>query len=130
MIFSTQNQLNCLLIFVLGGIILGFISNVFSVLFAINFQKKYIKSLFLSIFYAFLSIFFVFLINFFNFGKFSLTLLIFFLLAYLWAKTLFKKTLVILERKWYNVCKQKHEFLKKRFIKQHKKGLNELSKKS
>lgn len=130
MIFSTQNQLNSVLIFIFWGIIIGILSEVLSVLFFKNHQKKLIKLLFLTVFYAFFSIFFIFLINFLNFGKFSFVLLICYLSGYKFLKHHVCKIVVIFEKAWYNkinmMLKSKHH---KRKTKE-RKTQNEISSKS
>ena len=102
MIFSTQNQLICILIFVFFGIIFNIITIPYLIFFANKFYKKSIKIINFIIFYAFFSIFFIILINFFNFGKFSLALFTSYLVGFVWIKKLLLKTVVILEKRWYN----------------------------
>ncbi len=103
MIFSTQNQFNCFLIFIFFGIILGVLFSIQNILF-LRKNEKFIKKIILDcIFYMFFSIFFIILINFFNFGKFSLTLLLAFILGFETSKRLLLKTVVFLQNKWYNV---------------------------
>ena len=102
MIFQTQNQTHCFFIFLFFGIICSIIYFVFNFVFLIKFQKKLIKNIFFTIFYCFFSVFFVFLINFFNFGKFNLTLILPYIIGFIWLKILLKKLLVIFQNKWYN----------------------------
>lgn len=128
MIFQTQNQINCLLIFIFFGIISGLISILFFLIFTIKNQKKLIKLLFESIFYSFLGVFFVFLINFLNFGHFSPTLLIGYILGYLWIKRLMQKSVVILETKWYTKVSKIYNKLKN--LKKKRESKNEQPKQS
>lgn len=102
MIFQTQNQLNCFLIFIFCGIIIGLISQIYFLFFLINFQKKPTKIIFFTFFYSFFYIFYVFLLNIFNFGKFSLSLFFAYVIGFLWIKFILSKLVVILEKKWYN----------------------------
>lgn len=102
MIYTTQNQLNCLLIFLFLGFIFGIFFHIYNLIFAVNFQKKLLKTLFLSIFYSFFSIFFIILINFFNLGQVSIVLIITYILGFIWAKNIFSNLVVYLEKKWYN----------------------------
>lgn len=118
MIFSTQHQLNCVLIFIFFGIISGLIYSFFCVLFLKKYQKKLIKLLFLSIIYSFFSIFFIFLINFFNFGKFSLTLFLSHLTGFSTTVLLLRKLVVIFEKLWYNKI---NEIFNRLFIKLKKR---------
>ncbi len=106
MIFITLNQLNCFLLFLFFGIILGFVYQIFSVIFLKNFQKIYLKSIFNGIFCAFFGIFYVFFINFYNFGKYPPALLFAFLLGIFWVKKLCAKSVVFLQNKWYNLFKR------------------------
>lgn len=102
MIFKTNLQLNCFLIFLFFGIIIGFISNCYDLIFLKNYQKKLKKIVFDCIFYVFFSIFYVFLINYFNFGHYSIALILSYIFGFWIAKTLLRKTVVILQSKWYN----------------------------
>ena len=112
MIFSTQNQLNCAIIFLFFALIAGLVFNFIQTILLIKYKKIFIKNIFYCVFYAFFCIFFIFLLNFFNFGKFSLLLLLVFLMGFNWALKLVKKTFVIFENMWYNTIKkikQKHK---------------------
>lgn len=124
MIFETQNQLYCFFIFLFFGIVLGIISIIYFLFTLLNFQKKLLKNIFLTVFYAIFSVFFVFFINFFNFGKFEVAPLIAYLIGFIWIKTLFKNLLVILENKWYNTLKKIFK------TKLRKQKNNEISKKN
>lgn len=114
MIFQTLNQLNCFLIFIFCGLVVGLISIIYFLIFLVNFQKKSIKTAIFTFFYAFFSIFFVFLINFFNFGKFSFVLLMSYILGFVWSNYTFKKSVVILEERWYNKISKKLKDFKTR----------------
>lgn len=103
MIFLTQNQFVCFLIFLFFGILSYIIISLFSLIFLKKFQKYFINSLFNMIFCAFFIIFFEFLLIIFNFGIFSFTLLFSFFVGHLWSKKLFEKLFVFLENKWYNI---------------------------
>ena len=105
MIFQNQHHLNCVLIFIFFGLIVGLVSIIYFCFFALNFRKKIIKSILNAIFYAFFSTFFIFLINLFNFGHFSLTLLCLYFLGFYTARKSLKNLVVILEAKWYNSIK-------------------------
>ncbi len=107
MIFSTQNQLNSFLIFILFGLIFGFILQILNIIFLKKYQKNFLKIIFDTIFYGFFSIFFVFLLNFFNFGKFSMTLCLASIIGFLWMKKLTKNLVAFFETKWYNFIKLK-----------------------
>lgn len=115
MIFSTLNQLNCFLIFLFYGITSGIFISIFFVIFLIKQGKILKKIIFEAIFYSFHAIHFNFLINLYNLGKFSLVLLLGFILGLLWAESTCKKLVVFLSEKWYNyikarkLIKQKHE---------------------
>lgn len=106
MIFSTQTQLNCLLIFIFFGIITGIISSILNIIFLKNYQKKLINYLFDSVFCAIFCIFFVILLNFYNFGKFSIILLCAFYGGKIWMNHTLKNLVVILENSWYNKIKK------------------------
>ena len=121
MIFSTFNQLNCFLLFLYFGIILGLISKIFFILFLNKFQKIIIKNIIFAIFYTFFSIFFVFLINFYNLGQFSYALILAYILGFLWFNFLSKNLVVFLENKWYTIIRK----LKQRVF---KRKLNDTSK--
>ena len=107
MIFSTQNQLNCFILFIFCGFIAGIIFNVFSFLFLKKYQKIFQKIIFDGIFYAFFSIFYVFLINFFNFGKISLVLIFGYVMGFIWAIKVLSKLVVFFSDKCYNHFKSK-----------------------
>ena len=53
----------------------------------------------------FFSVFFVIFLNLFNYGIFSLTLLLFYILGFYWIVRATNKTVVIFENKWYNTIK-------------------------
>lgn len=127
MIFQTQPQLNCVLIFAFFGIIIGIISNCFSIIFFKKHQKNYQKTLYNIIFYGFFSVFLIFLINLFNFGKFSFALICTYILNFLWITTLTNKLVVILEKKWYTTF---NSLLNKHKLKPNTKEQNEISSKS
>ena len=101
MIFQTQNQLNCIFIFLFFGIAIGVFSIFYFLFFAEKIQKKLIKSLIDIVFYSFFGVFFIFLINFFNIGYFSFSLLSSYIVGYKWIKFSLKNLVVILEQKWY-----------------------------
>ena len=101
MIFSTLNQLNCFLLFIFFGLIFGFFYNLAGILFLKKYQKIFQKIIFDSVFFGFFSIFYVFLINFYNFGIFSITLILGYLIGFLWIKNLGKNLVVFLQEKWY-----------------------------
>ncbi len=103
MIFSSFNHLDCFLVFLFFGIILGFLGSLLSLLFLKKYQKKFIIYIFDTVFFTFFAIFFVFLINIFNFGEFNIPLVITYLLGFLWIKKVCKKMFAILEDKWYNI---------------------------
>lgn len=107
MIFSTLNQLNCFILFLFCGIILGIFYLIFSILFLKKHQKIFQKIIFEGIFYTFFSIFYVFLINFFNFGKISYVLIIGYILGFLWIKKVLQNLVVFLTNKWYNYLNAK-----------------------
>ncbi len=115
MIFITNNQLNCFLVFLFFGLICGIAYQFFCVLFLKKYQKNIIKTIFDGIFCAFFCIFYIFLINIFNFGKFPLALALAFLLGFLWIKKLLCNLVVFLQNKWYNCIKR---------IKNHEKSIN------
>ena len=106
MIFQTQNHLNSFLIFVFSGIIFGFIFLICNLIFLLKFKKNIQKNIIISTFYLMFFIFFTFLINFFNFGNFSLLLLFTYILSFIWTKSTFNKSVVILEKRWYNKTNQ------------------------
>lgn len=129
MIYETQNQINNILIFIFCGILFGIFSIIYFSLFLKNYQKKLIKIIFDTIFYAFFTIFFVFLINFFNLGCFSFVLLLTFTCGFLWSKSLTQNLVVILEKRWYTIVNKTFTKLKLKFKRRNKKK-NELTKKS
>ena len=106
MIFNTLSQLNLLIIFLFFGLICGFISIIYFAITLKNHNKNLINIILNCIFYAFLSVFYAFLINFFNFGIFSLTLVLTFSIGFVWSKKLLNKLLVILEKKCYTLYKK------------------------
>ncbi len=101
MIFSTSSQLNCFLIFVFLGIVLSIVSNAINILFLEKFAKKLKKIIINFNFYAIFSIFFVIFINVFNFGEFSISLLIASTLGFIWFNFTTKKLVVFLSSLWY-----------------------------
>ena len=105
MIFSTLNQLNCLLIFIFYGIVLGLIFSFFDILFLRKNEKLIKKTIICCNLSAIFIIFFSFLENIFNLGKFSLSLFIGFSLGFFWIKKLVFNLVVFLQNKWYNVFK-------------------------
>jgi len=128
MIFQTQNQLNCIFIFIFFGIVLGFVLKIFNLIFLEKYQKKSIKIIINSIFYSIFNIFFIFLINFFNFGNFSLVLILCYIFGFAIIKNHTFKLVVFLEKKWYNFLQEQ---LKNKTLKNKgTSNLNEQSKKS
>ena len=127
MIFQTQNQLNCLLIFIYFGIICGLVSIFYNLLFLQKYQKKLIKTTINTIFHSFFSIFFAILIFFYNLGNFSFVLFCSFVLGFILIQTLSQKSVVILEKKWYTIINNLITNLKN---KKNKGKVNEQSKKS
>lgn len=102
MIFSSTNQVNILFIFCSAGIASAIFFAAFSIIFLKNYLKKIKKTLFFALFYAFYYVFFIILINFFNFGKFSLSLLISYILSFKLVELLLRNLVVIFEKRWYN----------------------------
>lgn len=129
MIFTSLNQLNIIFIFIFCGILIGFISSFVFIIFLKKHQKKLIKIIFDSIFYAFLSFFYVVLLNFLNFGKFSVSLLLSFIAGYKWSTTLLNKSVVFFERKCYNKFNNKMKSFYSLF-KKRKKQKDEVQKHS
>jgi len=113
MIFSTQNQLDCFLIFLFFGILFGFILSLFDLIFFRKNEKIIIKNITNCIFSAIFLIFFTILLNIFNFGKFSLTLLFSISFGLLAFKRLVSNLVVFLQNKCYNVFKSKPRRTKK-----------------
>lgn len=107
MIFSTFNQLNCVLIFLFFGILISFISLILEIIFLRKYQKNFIKIIFDSIFYTFFGIFFIILLFFFNFGKFSITLILTYCLSIFISKHSCLNLVEKLSNKWYNFLKSK-----------------------
>lgn len=107
MIFSTNNQLNCFLIFSFFGILTGLIFNFFFVIFLKKYQKNIKKIIFDAIFCLFFCIFYIFLINIFNLGIFSISLLVAFSAGLFFSKKATRNLVVFLENKWYNTIKRK-----------------------
>lgn len=101
MIFQTQNQLNTFLIILFFGLICCLFFNFIKTIFLISFTKKFKKILFCCIFYSIFACFFIFLLIFFNFGIFNISLLLAFILGFIWCNFLFKNLVVFLENKWY-----------------------------
>ena len=114
MIFSTFNQVNCFLIFLFFGIIIGLISKLFFTLILKNYKKIFKKNVFYTIFYTFFSIIFVFLINFYNLGQFNYALIIAYLLGYFYFLFISKNLFAFLENKWYNKITKLKLFRKKK----------------
>lgn len=125
MIFSTINQLNCLLILFFYGSFWGIISAVISVVFLKKYQKNIIKTIFLSLFCSIFHIFFIFLLNFYNCGNFSISLYFSYLFGFFTIKQLLRKSVVFFQTLWYNT-------IKKTFLKNKKaqKKSNEISSES
>lgn len=130
MIFKTNTQTSNLAIFLFAGIIIGFLSLFYFLIFVKNFNKKSIKLIIFTVFYSFFTIFFVFLINFLNFGKLSFVLLSAYTIGYIWIKQLFKKSVVILEKRWYNVLNRLSTKIKSLKNKKGKKKKYEQQKES
>lgn len=103
MIFQTNNQLNCFLIFIFLGFVFGLIFNVINILILNNFQKKLIKTIKNTLFFTLFSCFYIIFINIFNIGEFSLTLTLGYLLGFFWLVLSTKKSVVFLQEKWYNI---------------------------
>lgn len=122
MIFSTLNQVNCFLIFLFFGFICNFVINILSIIFLKKFKKLTINCVFDCIFTIFLCIFLIFLLINFNFGKFSIVLIITFLFGYCTTQFVFKKTFVFLENKWYNTINKFLKGLKSRHEHKSKKS--------
>jgi len=115
MIFSTNHQVNCFLIFVFLGIIFSIFYNCINILFFKNFTKNYKKIIKNSVFYSIFSIFFVILLNFFNFGLFSISLLLATFAGYVWTNLTIKKLVVFLQTLWYNkLTKDKIKYARKK----------------
>lgn len=111
MIFITFNQVNNIFIFIFLGIIFGIIKNILRIIFLLKFYKKIKNTVINTIFYSFFACFFVFFINIFNFGSFSITLILAYILGLCWCEFVCKKIVVFCENKWYNVLTslQKHK---------------------
>ena len=111
MIFSTLNQLNCMLIFLVLGFACAIIFDIFIIIFQIKKSQKKLKIIkkiiFESIFFAIFAIFFDIFLNFFNFGKFSITLFLSFVAGFLWFKNTSKKSVEFLQNKCYTIFKFK-----------------------
>lgn len=103
MIFSSFNHVNCFLVFLFFGIILGFIDSLISIIFLKKYQKKFVIPIFDVIFYTIFTLLFVFLLNFYNFGEFSLTIVLAYILGFYWIKKELKNLVAFLQGKWYNV---------------------------
>lgn len=126
MIFQTQNQLNSVLIFIFFGIVLGLVFSLINLIFLIKYLKNPIKTILNTIFYSFFGIFFAILLIFYNFGNFSLTLLTFFLIAFFISSKHTSKSLVFIEKRWYNKFRQ----ISNQFQRKRKTKSNEQRKKS
>lgn len=107
MIFSTQNQMNCFLIFVFLGINFYLFYSFFAIIFSINFGKILKKIIFDSIFYAFFAIIFIIFLILFNFGCFSLSLIFAVLIGSFWSKLTFQKSVVFFKNLCYNIKNKK-----------------------
>ena len=130
MIFQTQNQLNCVFIFIFFGIIVGLISIFYFLFFLEKYQKNLIKILINTVFYAFFSVFFAILINYFNFGKFSIVLFVLYSIGYVWIRILSGKLVVFLQNLWYNKIINYVLNIKSKFKRKGKLKTNGKSKKS
>ncbi len=124
MIFSSTQQIICVFIFLFFGIVFGIISQIFYLIFFQKFQKKLIKTAIITINYVFFVVFYGVLLNFLHLGEFSITLLLFFILGYFWIKKQSEKSVVFVEKLWYNIIKK---FIlstkgKKKNNEQHKKN--------
>ena len=105
MIFSTLNQTNCFICFLFFGLLTGILFNLFLIIFFVKYLKKYQKNIFFCIFFAFFIIFFAILINIFNFGKFSITLFLAYIISHFWSRKLTTNLVVFFSNKCYNVIK-------------------------
>lgn len=109
MIFSTLNQLNCWLIFLILGFCFAIIYDLFYTLLKIKKPHKKLKNikkiLFESIFFSFFSIIFIFLLNYFNFGELSIALIFASILGFLWMSKLIKNLVVFFKNKCYTKSK-------------------------
>lgn len=114
MIFATNNQLNCFILFIFFGLILGGIFQLLSIIFFKKYQKNWEKIVFESIFYTFFCIFFVILSNIFNFGLFSFALVLAYLIGFIWTNKLSAKLVGKIQNKWYNFLKGKAKNEKER----------------
>ena len=132
MIFSTQSQLNCVLIFVFAGMLIGILANIIFAIFLKNYQKYAIKLTFSTIFYAFFSVFYIFILNIFNYGNFSIVLLLSYLAGFQFTNWQLKKLVVIFEKAWYNKLNKIYTNLKSKLNKRKTKErkINEISSKS
>lgn len=126
MIFQTQNQLNCLLIFIFFGTCTGILFILYQTFFLLKFQKKFKKIIFYTIFYSFFNIFYIFLLIYFNFGEFSLVLYFSFLFGFNIIKNVLRNSFVIFEKRWYNILNKFSLNLKSK----KETKTNEVSKKS
>ena len=114
MIFSTQNQFNLFLFFLIFGFFCELIIQLFSVIFLKNYQKKLKIIIFDTVFSTFFAISFVFFIILLNFGKLSFSLILSALIGKFWCDKTNKKLFVFLENKWYNSRKQIKEKRKRK----------------
>ena len=114
MIFQTQNQVNCILIFLFFGFLVEIIREIFFVLFFEKYQKKLIKIIINTIFYAFFNTFFIILLNFFNCGKFSITLYFSFVVGSFTLKYLTQNLVVILQAICYTKITNLLKHIKKK----------------
>lgn len=107
MIFKTINQLEYAIIFLFSGILIGLFNLIFSLFTSKKPVKLFEKITKNTIFYAIFAVFFEILIFFYNFGKFSITLLISYFVGFLWSKFLTRNLVVILKKKCYNALHNK-----------------------
>lgn len=103
MIFYSFNQLNNVLIFIFFGLILCFIYNIFEIVFLLNLQKKLKNVILNSVFCVISALFFIILSNIFNFGLFSITLLMGSVFGFIWFKFVSKNLVVFLKNKCYTI---------------------------
>ena len=124
MIFSTQTQFDCTIIFFFFALIVAILFKFFYTIFLIKYRKIFTKNIFFCVFYSFFCIFFIFLLNFFNFGKFSLLLSLVYCSGFLFVLKVVNKTFVIFENLWYNTIKKTKHKTKEKF------NIDEISNKS
>ena len=107
MIFLTNNQLNCFLLFLFFGILIGIIFQLIFVIILKKYKKIWQNIIIDTVFCTIFLIIFDFLLNFYNFGKLSLTLILAYLLGYFWICKLTKKTVDKCNKLWYTMLKGK-----------------------